>query len=51
MLRITTERPADAVCADIITEFEQIIPLDVHNLPAGTYLVDANGLRKTFTLK
>lgn len=47
---ITTVRPANVACIDIIRPFEQTIPLDVLGLPAGTYSVDVNGVRGTFTL-
>jgi inhibitor of cysteine peptidase len=50
MITVTTTRPADAICADIITQFEEIISLDVYRLPAGTYTVDVNDVRDTFTL-
>ena len=49
-ITITTARPAEAICADIITRFEESIALDVYGLPAGTYIVDVNGVRDTFTL-
>jgi inhibitor of cysteine peptidase len=49
-ITVTTTRPTDAVCADIITQFEETVALDVYGLPAGTYTVDVNGVRDTFTL-
>jgi inhibitor of cysteine peptidase len=49
-ITITTTRPANVVCADIITRFEERIALDVYGLPAGTYAVDVNSVRDTFTL-
>jgi len=49
-IRITTARPADAVCTQIAALFEENVPLDVYGLPAGTYTVDANGVTATFTL-
>jgi hypothetical protein len=48
---ITTARPADAVCAQVITEFEEVISLDVLGLPAGTYTVDVNGVTDSFELE
>jgi hypothetical protein len=48
---ITTARPADAVCAQVITEFEEVISLDVLGLPAGTYTVDVNGVIGSFELE
>lgn len=54
IFRITlrTERPADAVCiqTQIITVFEETLPLDVLNLPAGIYTVDVNGMCGSFRL-
>jgi inhibitor of cysteine peptidase len=47
---ITTVRPADAVCTEALVPFEQIVPLAVEGLPAGTYTVDANGVTATFSL-
>ena len=50
MITVMATRPADAICAAIIAEFEKVIVLDVYGLPAGTYTVDVNGVRDTFTL-
>lgn len=50
-VRITTARPADAVCAQVVTEFEEVISLDVLGLPAGTYTVDVNGVTDSFELE
>ena len=47
---ITTVRDADAVCTQALAPFEERIELDVRGLPAGTYTVDVNGVRETFTL-
>jgi inhibitor of cysteine peptidase len=47
---ITTIRPADMMCAQVLTPFEESIPLDVQGLKAGTYTVDVNGETATFTL-
>lgn len=49
-ITITTTRPADTICADIITRFEETVALDVYGLPAGTYTVDVNDVRDMFTL-
>jgi len=38
-------------CIQVLTPFEEIIPLDVYGLPAGTYTVDVNGLQGTFDLE
>lgn len=47
---ITTLRQPDAVCTQAVVPFEETIPLDVANLPAGTYTVSVNGITGTFTL-
>jgi inhibitor of cysteine peptidase len=47
---ITTARPADKMCTQLVTPFEQNVPLEVAGLPAGTYTVDVNGTTSTFTL-
>jgi inhibitor of cysteine peptidase len=46
---LTTARSAEA-CAQVLTPFEETIPLDVYGLDAGTYTVDVNGVTGTFTL-
>ncbi len=46
---ITTVRDEDAVCTQALVPFEERIELDVRGLPAGTYTVDVNGVRETFT--
>jgi len=50
LIRLTTERPADAVCTQAVVPFEEVVPLDVVGLPAGQYTVDANGVTTTFEL-
>ncbi len=47
---ISTSRPADAMCAQVLTPFEQNIPLDVKGLKKGTYTVNVNGTTETFVL-
>ena len=47
---ITTARPEGEMCAQVLTPFEETIPLDVYGLAAGTYTVDVNGVTGTFTL-
>lgn len=48
---MTTLRPADAVCTEAVVPFDETIPLDVLDLPAGTYAVDVNGRTGSFTLE
>ena len=38
-------------CIQVIAPFEEIIPLEVYGLPAGTYTVDVNGVQATFDLE
>ena len=45
---ITTTRPADAMCAEMLVPFEERISLDVVGLPAGVYTVNVNGVSDTF---
>ena len=37
-------------CIQVITLFEEIIPLEIYDLPAGTYTVDINGIIDAFEL-
>ena len=48
---LTASRPADVMCAQVITPFEEVIALDVVGLKAGVYTVDVNGVRDTFELQ
>ena len=49
-IRLTTERPEDAICTQAIVPFEEVVPLDVSGMPAGTYQVAVNDLWTTFEL-
>jgi inhibitor of cysteine peptidase len=40
----------DMICTQVAPMFEEVIPLDVYGLPAGTYIVSANGVTSEFTL-
>ena len=46
---ITTTDPL-ALCAPALTPFEEVVPLDVQDLPAGTYTVQAGAVQATFEL-
>lgn len=46
---VTTTDPL-AICTLAVTPFEKIVPLDVSNLPAAQYIVNANGIEKSFEL-
>ncbi|HSJ54705.1 MAG TPA: hypothetical protein VLC52_13275 [Anaerolineae bacterium] len=50
LIRLTSQRPAEAVCTLALMPFEEVVPLDVVGLPAGQYTVDANGVTETFEL-
>ena len=50
-INFVTTRPADAVCAQMLTPFEQTVELDVAGLKAGTYTVVAGDVTETFELK
>ena len=47
---IKTYRPP-GFCIQVLAPFEEIIPLEVYGLPAGTYTVDVNGVQDTFDLE
>jgi len=49
-ITITASEPVDAMCAQVITPFKEVIALDVVGLEAGVYTVDVNGIRDTFEL-
>ena len=47
---ITTVQQPDQVCTQAVVPFEEIVPLDVEGLSAGTYTVDVNSIQGSFTL-
>lgn len=49
-VRITTSRPADAMCAQVLTPFEETYPIDAHGLKKGTYTLDVEGVTTTFEM-
>ncbi len=49
-IAITTQRPADAMCTMAVVPFEEIVPLETANLPAGDYEVVVNEITASFTL-
>lgn len=49
-ITLTTARPTDRMCTLALVPFEQIVPLDVLGLPAGTYTVIANDAQTSFKL-
>lgn len=48
---VTTERPKGAACAEVLTPFTENIQLEANGLSKGTYEVDVNGAKTTFTLE
>lgn len=50
-ITITTIRPVDLNCIQVIVPFEKTIPLDVLGLKAGVYTVTVNDMSDTFTLE
>ena len=51
VVTINTSRPADAMCAQVITPYKEVVSLDVVGLKAGVYTVDVNGIQDTFELQ
>jgi hypothetical protein len=49
-IEISTKRPVDQMCAQVLTPFEQNIPLDVTGLTKGTYTVNVEGVTTTFEM-
>lgn len=47
---VLTKTSQQTVCAQMLTPFEQIIPLDVSSLLPGTYIVHVNGVEASFVL-
>ncbi|UCF10144.1 MAG: hypothetical protein JSW65_00195 [Candidatus Bipolaricaulota bacterium] len=51
VVEVTAQRDRDALCAQVLTPYEEVVPLDVLGLPAGTYVVEVHGLSATFRLE
>lgn len=47
---ITTRRESGQICSEAEVPFEELVPLDVLGLPAGTYTVNVNNITGSFTL-
>ena len=45
---LTAGRPADALCAQVLTPFEEIIPLNIDDAVPGEYTVVVDGVLTTF---
>jgi hypothetical protein len=50
VIRVTTERPADALCTQAVVPFEETVPVDITDLQPGTYTLSVNGTTATFDL-
>ena len=50
MIKLLTVSPSDRGCLQVTTPFEQTIPLNTTDLPAGDYTVKVNGVSAVFTL-
>ncbi len=50
VVNIETIRPADVMCTQAIVPYEEVIPLDVYGIKAGTYSVVVNDVRGSFEL-
>jgi hypothetical protein len=44
-------RPDEQACTEALVPFQETIPLEVMNLPAGEYTVNVNGKTENFTLE
>jgi putative hemolysin len=49
-LEVITAHTEDDACTQALVPFQETVSLDVYGLPAGTYIVDVNGVRETFKL-
>jgi hypothetical protein len=49
-ITVYANSPAEIGCAQVTTPFENTMPLDIKDLPAGSYTVVANGVSAVFTL-
>jgi hypothetical protein len=50
-LRVYVYRPTDRLCAQVLTPYEETLPLDLSELTAGEYVLDVNGITQTLTLE
>jgi inhibitor of cysteine peptidase len=51
VLILTTRRPVEEPCLQVVTPFEATVPLAIERLPNGIYTVVANGVTTTFRLE
>lgn len=50
LVTLDSTRPADAMCATVLTPFETTYTLDTSDLEAGEYTLDVNGITETVTI-
>ena len=50
-VKITTKRPTNAFCAQVIKSFEELVSLDIEGLEKGIYTVDVNGITDIFEIE
>ena len=50
VVSLPVERPADAVCAQVIRPYTQTIELEVADLPPGVYALEVNGRHERLVL-
>lgn len=50
IINVFKERPANAICAQVISTFERTVTLDLTGLAAGDYVVVANDVNATLTV-
>ncbi len=50
VINLAASQLPDEICTQALVPFDQVIPLDVAGLPAGSYTVSVNGTTDTFTL-
>jgi hypothetical protein len=49
-ITLSTARPGDLMCAQMIIHFEVALLIETGGLPPGEYTVDVNGISTNFTL-
>ena len=50
IITMNAAAPKDEICTQVLRPFEETFALDVVGLSAGTYTVDVNGIKESFTL-
>lgn len=49
-LTVTTSRPIDMMCAQVLGDFDITVPIDTSTLSAGTYTLIVNGIQSELTI-